>query len=71
MNYNNSPELFRNAHGHYRDRRIVLTVVDGHVLAGTDGIVARFDNDQKAVECLLEAGYVREPLTGNFHPPPQ
>ncbi len=60
MNYNTSPELFRAAQESYRERRIFLVVVGEYVVAGSDGIVARFEDEAAAIKCLTDAGYVRE-----------
>ena len=58
--FNNSPELFRNARDSYRRRRIFLVVADAHVVAGSDGIVARFESDAAAIITLTNAGYTQE-----------
>ena len=58
--YNNDPELFRNAQRSYEERGIKLQVVDGHIYAGQDGAVARFESDHEAMKCLLEAGYEQQ-----------
>jgi len=70
-NFNNDPQLLRRAAESYRARNIFLIVAEGHVVAGTDGIIARFDNDAAAVKGLEEAGYIREKLCHNliFRPP--
>jgi len=45
---------------YYRKNHIFLQVVDGYVIAGRHGIVARFTNDEDACKCLTEAGYTRD-----------
>lgn len=65
-NYNNSSELFRNARDRYRRKSIKLIIAEGHVVAGSDGIVARFDNNAAAIKCLVEAGYSKEPSEVNL-----
>lgn len=58
--FNNTPSLFRSARISYLSRGIFLVVAEGHVVAGTDGVVARFESDEAAVRALTEAGYKRE-----------
>lgn len=58
--FNTSPELFRNARDSYKRRGIFLVIADAHVVAGSDGIVARFEDDAAAMKCLEDAGYSKE-----------
>lgn len=60
MNYNNSPQLFAAAREHFKRQGIRLVIAEGHVVAGPEGVIARFTNDEEAVKCLTEAGYIRE-----------
>lgn len=68
--YNNDVSLFFNARVSYKERNIFLIIVEGHVVAGSDGIVARFKDDEAAAKCLEEAGYTRDSVTENniWHP---
>jgi len=60
-NYNTDPLLLENARESYRKDKIFIQVVDGHVVAGHHGVIARFDDDAAAIACLTTAGYEREP----------
>jgi len=68
--YNNSSALFANARKTYQERKIFLVIAEGHIIAGRDGIVARFADDRAAEACLAKAGYTRDPVTENniWHP---
>lgn len=59
-NYNTDVSLWKGARNHYKERQTYLMVVDGHIFAGAEGAVARFDDDKKACECLDAAGYTRQ-----------
>lgn len=63
--YNTDVGLFRSARISYKERNIFLVIVEGHIVAGSDGIVARFEDDEKAAACLKEAGYTRDSVTEN------
>lgn len=69
-NFNNTSSLFKNAREYYQVNAIVLMVVDGHITAGKDGVVARFDGTAAACAALEEAGYTRENFDGQtlYHP---
>ena len=65
FNYNTSPELLRNARRKYRKMGARLIIAEGHIVAGKDGIIARFKNDEAAAKCLVAAGYKQVPRTDN------
>lgn len=58
--YNTSVQLWAGAREHYKERGSYIHVCEGHVIAGSDGVVARFVDDDSAMKTLIEAGYVRE-----------
>lgn len=62
--------LLANARESYKTRGIFLVVADGHIIAGADGVISRFANDEAAIQALVQAGYTRDEVTVNpiFHP---
>lgn len=60
MNFNNSPQLLRNAKEGYRKRGLRIIVADGHIVAGINGVVARCTDDESACKLLEDAGYTRD-----------
>ncbi len=68
--YNNSVELWKAAREVYKERGTFLVIVEGHICAGADGLVARFKDDNDAAATLEAAGYKRDGVTQNliYHP---
>lgn len=58
--YNTSVELWKEARKSYPAHTLII-VCEGHVVAGSDGVVARFDDDAEAINVLEQAGFKREP----------
>lgn len=51
--------MFENSKEFYTKTGILLIVAEGHIVAGSMGIVARCKDDAEAIDVLTKAGYRR------------
>jgi hypothetical protein len=55
--FNTDESLWAGSRSHYKDAGTTLLVASGHVVAGAEGVVARFASQAEACRVLEAAGY--------------